>query len=180
MKKIVITLISLFLLVGCSFDDTPKKAVEDLFKKYQSLDEVVINDLEYASESANLKNQEEREEYIKVMRMQYSDLKYEITDKEVNADEATVTANITVYDFYKVGKEADNYLLTHREVFEEEGKYDSSKFMLYKLKQMLETSERVEYTITLYLEKENDKWIIKDLDRQTLEKIHGTYNYENN
>lgn len=180
MKKILVAVLSLFLLVGCNFDNTPKKAVDELFKKYQSLDEAVISDLELISEGSNLKNQEEREAYMKAMKMQYSDLKYEITNEEVNGDEATVTAKITVYDFYKVEKEADNYLLSHPEAFEEEGKYDSSKFIMYKLKQMLETSERVEYTILIDLNKENDEWKIKAFDKKTLEKIHGTYNYENN
>ena len=180
MKKIILAFLSVILVVGCSFNDSPKKAVEELFKKYQSLDDAVISDLEFISEGNNLKSQEEREAYIKAMKMQYSDLKYEITNEEVNADEATITVKITVYDFYKVEKDADKYLLSHPEVFQEEGKYDSSKFVMYKLKQMLETSERVEYTILVNLTKDENEWKTQSFDKTTLEKIHGVYNYENN
>ncbi len=50
--------------------------------------------------------------------------------------------------------------------------------MDYKLKNMIEATDRVEYTIVIDLEKEDDEWIAKPFDKTTLEKIHGTYNYE--
>ena len=110
---------------------------------------------------------------MKAMKTQYSDLKYEIVSEDVNGDEATVTAKITVYDFYKVQKEANEYRLTHEDEFDTE-----DDFILYKLKNMMEASDRVDYTITVDLVKEDDEWVVQSFDKTTLEKIHGTYNYE--
>lgn len=179
MKKFLALVCCALIMVGCGFRNTPKKTVDELFKKYQSLDEAVISDLELVSEGSTLTNSDQRDDYMKAMKMQYSDLKYEIIDEVVNGDEATVTVNISVYDFYKAQKDADNYLLTHQSEFETDDVYDSIKFTAYKIKQMLESSERVDYTIKVYLDKEDEKWIVRAFDKTTLEKIHGTYNYEN-
>ncbi len=169
MKKFLLILSSLFLLVGCSLiKETPSKAVETLFKKYQNLDEAVLSDLELSSEATNLTSSE-KEKYMKSMKMQYSDLKYEIVSEEVEGDEAIVTVSISVYDFYKVEKEAN----------EKRSEYESEeKFMDYKLDSMLSADERIDYTISINVTKEEDKWKVEDFDRVTLEKIHGTYDYE--
>ncbi len=180
MKKMLVVLSCMCLLVGCSFMNSPKKAVEELLKKYQSLDEVVLNDLELTSESSVFTGSNQRNEYMKAMKMQYSDLKYEITNEEVNGDEAVVTVKISVYDFYKVQKKASDYLNAHMDEFMTDGNFDNNKFMSYKIKQMQETSERVEYTINVDLKKNGDEWKAEAFDRTTLEKLHGTYNYEQN
>ena len=115
---------------------------------------------------------------MKAMKMQYSDIKYEIIDEDITGDEAIVKVKITVYDFYKVQKEANDYLSNHPDEFQKDNVHDKNKFMEYKLKNMLEATDRVDYTITVELEKENDEWVAKSFDKNTLEKIHGTYNYE--
>lgn len=178
MKKILIILTCMFMMVGCVLDKTPKKATEDLFKKYQKLDDAVLSDLELTAEGTELTNNKQKESYTKAMKMQYSDLKYEIIDEDITGDEATVKVKITVYDFYKVQKDANEYLENHPEEFLTDNVHDKDKFMEYKLKQMNEASDRVEYTITVELEKEDDEWVAESFDKTTLEKIHGTYNYE--
>ncbi len=179
MKKLFIILSSLFLLLGCSLiEDTPSKKVEEVLKKYQNLDEAVLSDLELTSESSTFTETSQKEKYMKAMRMQYSDLKYKIVSEEVEGDEAEVKVNITVYDFYKVQKNANDYLNNNKEEFMDEGVYNEKKFLNYKLDKMLEVDERVDYTITVNLTKEDDKWKVEDFDNTTLEKIHGTYNYE--
>ncbi len=178
MKKFLIILSCMFLLVGCSFGNTPTKKVEELFKKYQSLDDAVMSDLELTTEGTSLTSEKQKESYMKAMKMQYSDLKYEIMDEEVNADEATVTVKISVYDFYKVQKDADDYLSSHPDEFLTDGVNDKAKFMEYKLKNMMDASDRVDYTIIINLIKENGEWETEALDKTTLQKIHGTYDYE--
>ena len=42
----------------------------------------------------------------------------------------------------------------------------------------MNTDERVEYTIDINLHKENNEWVVEAFDKDTLEKIHGIYNYE--
>ena len=178
MKKFLIILSFLFLMVWCSWNNTPSKKTEDLLKKYQTLDEGVISDLELTTESANLSSEKDKENYMKAMKMQYSDMKYKIVNEEIEGDEATVTVNISVYDFYKVQKEADKYKEDNDDEFLTDGVFDEIKFMSYKLKNMLDADERVDYTIQVKLEKEKDKWVPLALDKETLEKIHGTYDYE--
>lgn len=180
MKKFLVIISCILLLVGCSFTNTPTKKVEELFKKYQKLDDGVLSDLELTTEGTNLTSEEQKTNYMKAMKMQYSDLKYEIMDEEVDGDEATVTVKISVYDFYKVQKDADEYLKNHENEFLTDEVYDAAKFMEYKLKNMVEASDRVEYTIEIDLVKEDDEWVTQALDKTTLQKIHGTYDYERN
>lgn len=178
MKKFLIILSCMFLMVGCSLDNTPTKKTEELLKKYQKLDDEVVSDLELTAEGAELTDSKHKESYMKAMKMQYSDLKYEIEDEEVNGDEATVTVKISVYDFYKVQKDANDYLESHPDEFLTDKVYDAAKFMEYKLKHMNDASDRVDYTIKVDLTKEDGEWVPQAFDKTTLEKIHGTYNYE--
>lgn len=178
MKRFLIILSCLFLMVGCSWNNTPSKKTEELLKKYQTLDEGVISDLELTTEGSSLSNEKDKENYMKAMKMQYSDMKFKIVNEVVEGDEATVTVNISVYDFYKVQKDADKYREDNEDEFLTDGIYDEIKFMGYKLKNMLDADERVDYTIEVKLEKEDDKWVPLAFDKTTLEKIHGTYDYE--
>lgn len=178
MKKLLVILMCMFLMVGCSLDNTPTKKTEELFKKYQTLDDAVVSDLELTTEGANLTSESHKKSYMKAMKMQYSDLKYEIVEEEVDGDEATVTVKISVYDFYKVQKDANDYLKNHEDEFLTDEVYDAAKFMEYKLKNMVNASDRVDYTIKVDLKKEDDEWVPEAFDKTTLEKIHGTYNYE--
>ena len=178
MKKILIIVMSLFLTVGCFMDNTPSNEVTKLFKKYQALDDAVLDDLEFVTEGINLKTEKQKENYTKAMKMQYSDIKYEILDEDINGDEATVKVKISVYDFYKVQQEAEDYKSSHKDEFIIDGEYDDEKYMNYKLDKLMNASERVEYTIDVDLTKEDDKWVVEPFDKTTLEKIHGTYNYD--
>ena len=54
---------------------------------------------------------------------------------------------------------------------------DFSKYFEYKIKQLLDTTDTVDYTITLNLKKNNDKWEVEPLTNEELEKLHGTYEY---
>lgn len=178
MKKVLVILSCMLLLVGCDFSNTPKKKTEELFKKYQTLDDAVISDLELTTEGSTLTSENHKKNYMKAMKMQYSDLKYEILDEEIDGDEAVVTVKISVYDFYKVQKDASDYLIGHPDEFLTDDVYDSGKFIEYKLKNMNDATDRVEYTIKVNLVKEDDEWVTEELDKSTLEKIHGTYDYE--
>lgn len=179
MKKVIVVVLSIFMIVGCSLlSSGPTKKTEEFLKKYQNLDDDVLKDLELVVEGTTLSTEKEKSDYTKAMKMQYSDLKYKITNEKINGDEAVVTAKISVYDFYKVQTEANKYKTTHESEFMTDNKFDEEKFMEYKLKQMMNTAERVEYTIDISLTKKDNEWTINELDKTTLEKIHGTYNYE--
>jgi hypothetical protein len=50
--------------------------------------------------------------------------------------------------------------------------------MDYKLDMMSKQMETVTYTIDIKVEKDEDAWKVVQLSNESLEKIHGIYNYE--
>ncbi len=184
MKKVVsvisILVISL-IMVGCScMKTTAKGAVESFLDQYRNLSSSVITDMDEVVDKETELTEEQKEKYRDVLKKQYSDLKYEIIDESYDGDTAVVESKITVYDLYKVQKEATEYLNDNPNEFNDEnGQYDSVKFMDYKLEQMKKNNDTVEYTIKFNLTKdENGNWQVTEISQDDLEKIHGIYNYE--
>ena len=180
MKKFLVIVFSIFLVVGCSLNkNTPKEKTIEFLKKYQGLDKEVMDDLEFVTEGTTLTREKDKESYMNAIKMQYSDLKYEVLDESISGDEAVVKVKINVYDFYKVQKDAEEYKSTHESEFLTNDVYDNFKFIEYKLKNMMNATDRIEYTININLTKKDNEWKVNFLDKTTLEKIHGTYNYQN-
>lgn len=179
MKKvlnIIICLVMVLSLCGCK--DSASMAVEKYLAKYNSLHEDVLTDMNSVVEAENLSD-ENKEIYESIFKKQYADLSYEIVEEEYDGDEATVEVKITVYDLYKVQNDASTYLVNHADEFNDEnGKYDLNKFISYKLDQMKNNTDTVDYTIEFYVVKTSDGWTVSDLSKSDLEKIHGIYNYE--
>lgn len=179
MKKVLSIILGLFIVLslgGCK--DTASMAVERYLNKYNALDEDVLVDMNTIIENENL-NDANRDTYESIFKKQYTDLKYEILEEEYDGDEATVKTKITVYDLYKVQNDASQYLADNPAEFnDDEGIYDVEKFIEYKLNQMKNTVDTVEYTIDFYVVKTTDGWIVSSLSKSDLEKLHGVYNYE--
>lgn len=176
MKKLVYILF-LFLLVGCNdLSNTPTKKTEEFLKKYQTLDESVINDLESVVNESDL-NDEQKTIYIDIMKKQYQSLNYEIKDETLDGDEAITTVEISVIDFKKELDEANDYLKNNKEEFYDNGEYSIVKFNDYKLNKLKEAKDKVRYTIEIKLTKINDKWTVDNLSNETYDKINGVYNY---
>lgn len=176
MKKLVYILF-LFLLVGCNdLSNTPTKKTEEFLKKYQTLDESVINDLENVVNESDL-NDEQKAIYIDIMKKQYQNLSYEVKDETLNGDEAITAVEISVIDFKKVLDEANDYLKNNEEEFYDNGEYSIVKFNDYKLNKLKEAKDKVRYTIEIKLTKINDKWTVDNLSNETYDKINGVYNY---
>ena len=184
MKKIVKVMLVMVLaitLAGCScMQKTAKARVEEFLDQYRNLSANVLGDMDDVVDSETALSEEQKEKYRDVLKKQYSDLKYEIVDEVYDGDAAVVEAKITVYDLYKAQKDASSYLESHRDEFNDEnGEYDSSKFMDYRLEQMKDITDTVEYTIEFNLTKDdNGNWQITELSQEDLEKIHGIYNYD--
>ena len=104
-------------------------------------------------------------------------MKYEIKEEKIDGDNATVTAQITVYDYYKAEKDANDYLTAHPDEFKKDDVYDKSLFTDYKLKKLDDVNTTVDYTIDFNLTKVDGKWEVNDLSNEQLEKIHGVYAY---
>lgn len=177
MKKILSILLIAFILVGCNMTNTPTKKVEEFLTGYQTLSDDVVSDLELSTEMENLTSTN-KVTYMDAIQRNYKNLKYEITNEDVNGDEATVTAKITVYDLYKSMKESNDYLNDNSTEFEVNGVYDQNKYREYEINQMLKTNYTVDYTINFYLKKVDDEWVLTEPDTIVKEKIHGIYNYE--
>ena len=177
MKKLVFLFLSLFL-IGCSdLSNTPTKKAEEFLKKYQTLDESVISDLNNVVNESDL-NETQRSMYIDIMKKHYQNLSYEIKDETIDGDEAVVTVEIAVTDFKKVLDEANNYMNNNKEEFyDENDEYSVVKFNDYKLNKLKEAKDKIRYTIEIKLTKINEDWTVDKLDSKTYDKINGVYNY---
>ena len=176
MKKLICILF-LFLLVGCNdLSNTPTKKTEEFLKKYQTLNNSVLTDLNNIVNESDL-NESQKEKYIDIMKKHYQNLSYEIKDEVMDGDEAVVTVEISVTDFKRVLDEANNYMNDNKEQFYENGEYSVTKFNDYKLEKLKEAKEKVRYTIEINLTRINDKWSVEKLDKDTYDKINGVYNY---
>ena len=178
MKKICFILLSL-LLIGCNdLSNTPTKKAEDFLKKYQSLDQKVIADLNQVVNDNTELNDSQKKVYLDIMKKHYQNLSYEVKEETVDGDEAVVTIEIAVTDFNKVLDEANEYMNNNKEEFNDEnGNYNASKFNDYKLEKLKDAKEKVKYTIELELTKTNGDWVVDNPSQTTYDKINGIYDY---
>ena len=161
---------------ACSLNNTPTSSVEKLLAKYNSNDEEILVELDDYVNDSDLTS-EQSKKYKDIYLKQFKDMKYEIKNEKIDGDSAVVTVQVTVYDYYKADKEANDYLKTNPDEFKKDGDYDKSLFTDYKLKQYSEVNDTVDYTIDFYLTKIDNKWEINELTKEQLEKIHGVYAY---
>ena len=62
---------------------------------------------------------------------------------------------------------------------DENGNYDEKKYMDYKLAKMQKLTDTTSYDVEIEVSKDEDgKWHVDELSDETLEKIHGIYNYD--
>ena len=180
MKKFVMMLFIPFLLVGCGgkMMNTPTKKVEMFFANYQSLDDSVVKQLNDVANEEELFNSTQRKEYVDLMKKHYQDLKYEIKDEIVDGDTATVTVEIEVKDYSKTLKDAETYLNEHKQEFNnDKNEYDESLFTSYRLEQLKKSTDKVKYTLNIYLTKVDNEWKMDDLSETDRMKINGMYEY---
>ncbi len=174
MKKIIFTLVALFLLVGCDIGkdmtNTPTKKVEAYLDSYQKLDDNVLNDLDTLIENTEY-TVEQKARYREIMKKHYGNIKYEIKDEKIDGDTATVDTEIEVNDYSKILSEEPN----QSDFLDEDGNYDMSLYFDYQLERIEKATERIKYNITFKLTKKDNDWVISDLDEVSKEKIHGIY-----
>ena len=102
MKK-KISIFSLLLLVtmlfGCTMGNTPKAKVETLLNRYQSKDNSIVGELDDYLKTLTI-DDKNYDDYKNVYLKQYENMKYVIKDEKIDGDNATVVAQIDVYDYY--------------------------------------------------------------------------------
>lgn len=181
MKKIIISFALLLCLTGCSIgeklDNTPTKRVETFLNKYQTLDDDVLDSLDYVIAEETLFNSEQRNKYRDIIKTNYQKLMYKIKEEEIDGDNAIVTAEIEVIDYSKIMSEAEIYRRENPQKFMTDNEYDQSKFVDYRLEQLKKAKEKVKYTIDLTLTKVDEEWILDDLTKENEAKLNGVYSY---
>ncbi len=181
MKKFLLSLclvISIFLLSGCTMDNTPTKKVENYLNNYKTLNDEVLTQLDDTINLDTMMSAEQKNNYKDVLKRQYQNLTYEVKDEVINGDSATVTVEIEVYDYYKANQASDVYYQTAPDEFKDEnGNIVESKYIDYRLEQLKTYNERVKYTIDFYLKKVDKTWVLQDISEDTRQKIHGLYAY---
>ena len=179
MKKIFIisfTIFSILLSAGCIGLMGPSEKVDNMLSKYVKLDKTIMDELNDYIDKQEL-NEEEKARYKNIIKKEYSTIEYKIIKETINNNMAEVEVEITVLDLYGASKEAEDYLYENPSKFYRDGTYDSHLFIDYKLSIMEKYNETKNYTIYITLSRHDDIWYIEELDNNTLEKIHGIYNY---
>lgn len=179
LKKIIL-LFLILLSIGCTNVNTATNQVKEYLNSYKNLDIRVLDDLEKQVELEEL-TEKQKSTYRDILKKQYKDLSYTIEKEEEKKDYIYVTVNIKVYDYYKAQNDAASYLADNMNKFyDKNGKYDSEKYVDYKLEQMQKMNDKIDYTIIFTVVKENDEYTILQPSEIDLEKIHGIYRYDIN
>ena len=179
MKKIL-TILSIIILTGCGaldISNTPTKKVEKFLNKYQILDEEILNELDNVIEEKTKLNDENKEEYRKIIKKQYKDMQYTIKEETIDGDDATVTAQIIVKDFTKIINDAENYKRENMKEFYENNTYNDNLYKKYLLDKLKDAKDRVTYTVEFKVHKQNRKWVLDPITEEIEDKILGIYKY---
>ncbi len=181
MKKIyyiVLLIIFTTILTGCFGQKTAKEAVSEYLEMYVTLDSNVVDQVNEFVEHENLTD-DQKKIYKDILKKQYSTMTYSILNETYNGDTAFIKTKINVRDLYRAQKEAFSYFKDHKEEFNDnEGTYNKSLFLDYKLNEMKTSNARTSYEIEFKVIKNGMNYEVTELTNEDLEKIHGIYNYE--
>lgn len=162
-KNIVLFLLAIVIFItGCELNNNPTSKVEELLSKYQKLDdEIVINYADLANTDELTDEQIDR--YKNVIESQYKSLSYEIKEEEIDGDNAIVTTQIEVINYKEV---LDKYSIDN---------YDIDEYYDLVLDDLEKAKDKVTYTIDFEVIKENDEWVINNLNNEQRQKLLGIY-----
>lgn len=164
-KKIFLLAMITILLIGCSMSNTPTSKVEELFSKYQRLDNDINNGINTVLDEQNLTDIH-KERYRRLLEDQYRNLSYEIKNETIDGNTATVIVEIEVIDYKKTISDLtfDSMIYT-KESFDEE-----------KLDRLEAAKDKVTYTLELTLTKDSEgTWKLDALTNEQIKKIQGMY-----
>lgn len=165
MKKICLFIVLTLLLVGCSMSNSPTSKVEDLFMKYQKVDNDIELGIDNVVSDQNLSDSH-KERYRKLLKDQYQNLSYEIKDELIDGDNATVLVEMEVIDY----KRAINDLTFDSSIYTKES-YDEEK-----LNRLEKAHDKVKYTLEIKLTKDDEGvWKVDALTNEQIKKIQGMY-----
>lgn len=171
-------ILGILILTGCMFKMTPSEKVEEFFNDYIKADKEIVKELDGMLKDTKM-NDKQKKRYKEIIIDEYSNIKYEIKKETINEEKGTakVKVNITVKDLYGATKKALDELEKNPQKFYTDGLYDESKYTDYSLDLLEKVKDTKDYSIVINLTKKNNKWEINELDADTLNKIHGIYEY---
>ena len=164
-KKLLFLALPLLFLIACTMGNTPTAKTEELFSKYQQLDNEIDNEINIVLNEQNL-SESQRERYRKILEKQYKNLTYQIKEEIIDGDNATVTVEIEVLDF----KKAIDNLVFDSSIYTKET-YDDEK-----ITRLEAAKNKVKYTLELTATKDkNGTWNLDALTNEITKKIQGMY-----
>ena len=201
MKKVLFVFLSLLVLfvTGCGNDmATPTAKVEEFLGKYQSMDSDVLTQLDNVISNDTTMDDTQKKDYKSLMEKQYQNMSYKIKDEEINGDKASVLVELEVFDYAGSISESRDYYTEHRDEFDDKemgndgadtdndgmdeegevvgGAVDTiSSFITYKIKQLMDVTDKAKYEITFHLNKEDGEWVMEDITDVDRQKIHGLF-----
>lgn len=181
MKRLLLCLmlvLSMFFVSGCGMEKSARDVAIEYLELYRTKDKVVMDELGEFIENENL-NDIQKEKYKEILEREYGTLMYKVVDEQYEGNVAFITMEITVIDLYKSQEESAKYFNENPTKFnDEDGEYDRDLYTDYKLDMMSNETDTITYTIDIKVEKDGDDWKVVQLSNESLEKIHGIYNYE--
>lgn len=164
-KRLIFLVIPVFFLVACSLSNTPTSKAEELFSKYQKIDNEIDREITLVLDEQNL-TEAQKERYRKILEKQYKNLTYQIKDENIDGDTALVIAEIEVLDL----KRAIDNLVFDSSIYTKQA-YDEEK-----LNRLESAKDKVTYTIELNVYKDqNGNWKLNTLSSDKIKKIQGMY-----
>lgn len=181
MKKVALCILIvffMFLVSGCGMEKSARDVAIEYLELYRNKDKVVMDELDDFVENENLTDNQ-KDKYKEILEREYGTLMYKVVDEQYEGNVAFITMEITVIDLYKSQEESAKYFNDNPTIFnDEDGEYDRDLYTDYKLDMMSKETDTVTYTIDIKVEKDGDDWKVVQLSNESLEKIHGIYNYE--
>jgi hypothetical protein len=184
MKKMIALVISLMLVLtiaGCSAKETPEEVVENGLTAVQSLDLLKMAkyfNTDVDTEDGNIFEEDLGSDNIENIKLLVENLEFEIISSEINEDSAVVEAKLTNTDMSIIMQEyfiqAFTFALSN---MGEEDEVDDEK-MEAEMEQMFidllskEDNEKITTNVSINLKQVNDKWKI-ELDDGLLNGIFG-------
>ena len=162
-----------------TMSDDQKKEYKDLMEKqYQYLSYKVTNE-EIIGDTATVDVEIEVYDYASSIRKssQYyqdnRDMFEEVDNSDDNSDNnASHEENVNTDD-----NNVNNNASHEGNVNTDDGNIitETKKYIDYKIEQMKMVTDKIKYTITFNLSKEDDKWVVDDISDMDRKKIHGLF-----
>lgn len=173
MKKILVFIITILLVTGCS-NDQPYELVRNDLAKYQNLDSDMMNQLKNVLKEETTLDKDQKEKYKALMIKQYQHMNYQLVSEDINKDEAIINVEIEVYNYLSSLISSLEYKKENEEKFHDsDGNFDQSKFITYQLQQLKSVTARERYLVSYILKKENKTWEIVEYPEYIVDKLHG-------